>query len=59
MAERGPGGIKLLFAADATADCDEAKQTFQASGLSGARLTVSKESRIAWIFSPRAAVRVP
>jgi hypothetical protein len=42
MAERGPGGIKIPFAADATADCDEAKQTFQASGLSGARLTVSK-----------------
>ena len=42
MAERGPGGIKIPFAADATADCDEAKQTFQASGISGARLTVSK-----------------
>jgi hypothetical protein len=42
MAERGPGGIKIPFSADATADCDEAKQTFQASGLSGARLTVSK-----------------
>ena len=42
MAERGPGGLKLKFSADATADCDEAKQTFQASGISGARLTVSK-----------------
>ena len=42
MAERGPAGIKLPFAADATADGDAAAMTFAASGLAGAQLTVSK-----------------